>query len=99
MSAAALRERLGIPDGAARVLVFSESSHWDTNWLQTSEEYFKSRLEPIFARIIAALERDPLRIYCIESVFFLKLFWERHPEAQETLRSLIEARRLRILSS
>src|SRR5580658_2790529 len=99
MSEAALRERLGIPDGAARVLVFSESSHWDTNWLETSEEYFKRRLEPIFAKILSALERDPLRVYCIESVFFLKLFWERHPECREELTRLIEERRLRVLSS
>ena len=41
----ALRERLGIPADARRVLVFSESSHWDTNWLQTSEEYFRARLD------------------------------------------------------
>jgi hypothetical protein len=96
---ATLRTSLGIPEDAARVLVFSESSHWDTNWLQTSEEYFKNRLEPIFAKILLALERDRQRIYCIESVFFLKLFWERHPERQEQLRTLIEERRLRILSS
>jgi hypothetical protein len=95
----ALRGALGIPEDATRVLVFSESSHWDTNWLQTSEEYFKNRLEPIFAKVILALERDPLRIYCIESVFFLKLFWERHPERQEELRTLIHQRRLRVLSS
>jgi hypothetical protein len=96
---AALRARLGVPSDAARVLVFSESSHWDTNWLQTSEEYFRGRLEPIFAAIMAALERDPARIYGVESVFFLKLYWERHPEHQERLARLIERRQLRILSS
>ncbi len=94
-----LRERLGIPDQARRVLVFSESSHWDTNWLQTSEEYFRGRIEPILAAVLAALAQDPLRIYCVESVFFLKLFWERHPEARERIRHLIERRQLRLLSS
>jgi hypothetical protein len=29
-----LRQRLGIPIDAARVLIFSESSHWDTNLRQ-----------------------------------------------------------------
>jgi len=96
---AALRARLGVPADAERVLIFSESSHWDTNWLQTSEEYFRSRLEPIFASILAALEQDRERVYCIESVFFLKLFWERHPEEQARLRDLLEQRRLRILTS
>jgi hypothetical protein len=59
---ASLRASLGIPEDAARVLVLSESSHWDTNWLQTSEEYFQARLVPIFGAIMAALEADPQRI-------------------------------------
>jgi hypothetical protein len=84
------RERLGIPGGARRVLVFSESSHWDTNWLRTSGQYFETRVRPIFAAILRALERDPLRIYCIESVFFLKVFWERHPEERARVRVLLE---------
>ncbi|HXX70496.1 MAG TPA: hypothetical protein VEK07_25160 [Polyangiaceae bacterium] len=96
---AATRNRLGIPADAQRVLVFSESSHWDTNWLQTSEEYFKGRLEPIFDAVLDMLERDPARVYCVESVFFLKLYWERHPERQSRLRRLMERRQLRILSS
>jgi hypothetical protein len=96
---ASLRRRLGIPQDAERVLVFSESSHWDTNWLETSDEYFVRRLEPIFAAIIAALLADPERVYCVESVFFLKLFWERHPTEQPRLRDLIERRQLRVLTS
>lgn len=94
-----MRTRLGIPHDAARVLIFTESSHWDTNWLRTSEEYFEQRLKPIFAGILGALERDPLRVYCIESVFFLRLYWERHPEHRKRLRALIERRQLRILTS
>ena len=98
-SEADVRTRLGIPHDARRVLLFSESSHWDTNWLKTSEEYFDARLTPIFAAVLAALEQDPLRVYCIESVFFLKMFWERHPEQQIRLRALLERRQLRILMS
>jgi hypothetical protein len=95
----ALRRKLGVPDDAAHVLLFSESSHWDTSWLLTSEEYFERRLRPIFLAILAALEHDPLRIYCIESVFFLKLFWERHPEHRNRLRAVIESGQLRVLTS
>ncbi len=98
-SEARLRDRLGIPGDAKRVLLFSESSHWDTNWLKTSDEYFEERLRPIFSAVLKALERDPSRVYCIESVFFLKIFWERHPEEQVRLRSLIERRQLRVLTS
>jgi hypothetical protein len=90
---------LGIPEDARRVLLFCESSHWDTNWLRTSNEYFERRIEPIAAKVIAALEDDPQRIYGVESVFFLKLYWERHPEDRQRLRALVEGRQLRILSS
>jgi len=62
--------RLGIPASAKHVLVFTESSHWDTNWLKTSEEYFETRIEHIFAHVLRELEKDPRRIYCIESIFF-----------------------------
>jgi Glycosyl hydrolases family 38 N-terminal domain/Alpha mannosidase middle domain len=98
-SEAKLRDRLGIPADAKRVLVFSESSHWDTNWLKTSDEYFDERLRPIFSAVLTALEQDPRRVYCIESVFFLKIFWERHPEEQARLRALLERRQLRVLTS
>lgn len=94
-----LRAALGIPTDAQRVMLFGESSHWDTNWLQTSEEYFTSRIEPIFGQVLTALERDPLRVYCVESLFFLRLYWERHPKAQSRLRELLQSRRLRLLAS
>jgi hypothetical protein len=35
-----LRNRLGIPTDARHVLIFAESSHWDPDWLFTSDEYF-----------------------------------------------------------
>ncbi|HEX6245183.1 MAG TPA: hypothetical protein VFZ61_29880, partial [Polyangiales bacterium] len=93
------RASLGIPADAARVLIFGESSHWDTNWLETSEEYFRRRIEPIFEAVLRALEQDPQRVYCLESLFFLKLYWERHPERQAALRRLFERRQLRMLAS
>jgi len=95
----ALRRKLGVPDDAAHVLAFSESSHWDTNWLETSEEYFDRRLRPIFLAIMAALDHDHERIYCVESVFFLKLYWERHPEHRVVLRRLVDRGQLRVLTS
>jgi hypothetical protein len=94
-----LRERLGIPTGAKQVLVFGESSHWDTNWLRTSEEYFRDHIEAIFESIFDALQRDQRRVFSIESVFFLKMYWERHPHRQALLRGLLNTRRLRLLSA
>lgn len=93
------REALGIPKDAKRVLLFVESSHWDTNWLSTSEEYFVDRVEPIFDAVLAALRAEPKRVYCIESVFFLKRYWEHRPGSRQQLRELFAQRRLRLLAS
>ena len=80
---ASLRARLGVPSDAEHVLIFGESSHWDTNWLRTSEEYFRDHVDAIFDAVFAALERDERRVFAIESVFFLKLYWERRPHRRE----------------
>jgi hypothetical protein len=95
----ALRHRLSIPPDAARVLIFGESSHWDTNWLRTSEEYFRERIDTVFEAIFKALEREPHRVFSIESVFFLKLYWERRPHRREQLHRLLHGGRLRLLGA
>lgn len=96
---ATLRQTLGIPETAKRVLLLQESSHWDTNWLRTSEEYFSERIEPIFTAIFHELRAEPTRVFAIESIFFLKLYWERHPERHVELRHLLDNRRLRLLGA
>jgi len=94
-----LRRRLGIPPDAARVLVIAESSHWDPNWLYTSEEYFTRWVSHNLDQALAALLQDPRRIYSIECMFFLRLYWERRPHQQEKIRALINEGRLRLTSS
>jgi hypothetical protein len=94
-----LRRRLDIPLDAERVLVFGESSHWDTNWLRTSEEYFRERIDAVFEAVFAALEREAHRVFAIESVFFLKLYWERRRHRRERLRELLHSGRLRLLGA
>ncbi len=94
-----LRHRLGIPDDAERVIVFAESSHWDPNWLLTSEEYFRRFVRPNLDRAIDELLRDPRRVYSVECIFFLRQYWERRPEQHDTIRTLINEGRLRLTSS
>jgi hypothetical protein len=94
-----LRCRLGIPDDAERVIVFAESSHWDPNWMLTSEEYFHRLVLPNLDRAISELLRQPRRVYSIECIFFLRKYWEQHPEQQNTIRSLVNEGRLRLTSS
>lgn len=95
----ALRQRLGIPGDAERVLVFAESSHWDPNWLRTSEEYYSQFVEGNLDRAIEELHREPRRIYSIECVFFLRTYWDRRPEQRDAVRALVNEGRLRLTSS
>lgn len=95
---AQLREQLGIPPEAEQVLILAESSHWDPNWLHTSEVYYDRFVEGILDKSIEYLEREPRRVYSVESVFFLRMYWERRPEQRERIRDLMRQRRLRLTS-
>lgn len=94
-----LRRRLGIPDDAGQVIIFAESSHWDPNWLHTSEEYFLRFVQPNLGRAINELLLDPRRVYSIESVYFLRRYWEQRPEQRDTIRTFVNEGRLRLTSS
>jgi hypothetical protein len=94
-----LLRRLGIPDDAERVLVFAESSHWDPNWLLTSEEYLRRFVRPNLDRAIEELLSEPRRVYSVECVFFLRKYWERCPERHDDIRRLVNEGRLRLTSS
>src|SRR5512136_3084135 len=91
-----LRRRLGVPADARRVLVFGETSHWDPNWLHTTEEYYRLCIPRILDRVLDALEAEPRRVFAIESLFFLKLYWQENPHQRERLRGLLNQRRLRL---
>ncbi|MBW2361996.1 MAG: hypothetical protein JRG84_13890 [Deltaproteobacteria bacterium] len=99
MTEQSMRQHLGIPDDAERVIVFAESSHWDPNWLYTSEEYFQRFVRDNLDRAIEELQREPRRIYSVECIFFLRMYWERRPEQRESIRALVNERRLRLTSS
>lgn len=95
----ALRERLGVPPEARHVLIFSESSHWDPNWLWTSNDYFEKLVKLNLDQAIAALQQEPRRVYSVECMFFLRMYWEACPHQHDTLRALINNRQLRITNS
>ncbi len=93
------RQRLGIPVEAERVLVFGESSHWDPNWLYTSDEYYRRKIQPIMLRVISELEKNPRRVFSIESLFFLVQFFEQESSQREKLRELIHSGQLRLIGT
>jgi hypothetical protein len=94
-----LRAKLDIADDAESVLIFGESSHWDPNWLLTTEEYFEKRIGHVIDRAIEELVAQPRRIFSIECVYFLELYWDRRPEQREVLQDLINTGRLRLTGS
>jgi len=94
-----LRQRLGIPEQARHVLVFGETSHWDPNWLFTSEQYYRLRIRSILQRVVHQLSREPRRVFSVESLFFFRMFWERQPELREQVRALVNSGQLRLTGS
>jgi hypothetical protein len=95
----ALRASLGIPADAERVLIFAETSHWDPNWLYTSQEYYDRFVRKQLYQAIYELLREPRRIYSVECVFFLRMYWEENSQQHEIIRRLVNERRLRMTSS
>jgi len=94
-----LRHHLGIPADAEQVVIFSESSHWDPTWMLTSEEYFDRFVRYNLDQAIVELQKEPRRIYSIECIFFLRMYWERCPAERDNFRSLVNEGRLRLTSS
>jgi hypothetical protein len=78
------------------VLVLGETTHWDPNWLWTSEEYYQRRVDSTLEQVIARLGEEPRRVFSLECLFFLRLFWERHAELHDTIRELVNSKRLRL---
>lgn len=98
-SEAALRGKLGVPNGAPRVMVVTETTHWDPNWLCTSAEYFRLRVRRCLDLAIDALVADPRRVFSLECVFFPDLYWDARPERRHLFRTLVNERRLRFTGS
>jgi hypothetical protein len=95
----ALRAKLGIPTEAKKVLIFGESSHWDPNWLQTSHQYFNQLVQKNMDMALKELEKEPTRIYSVECMFFMRMYWDSRPENQGIIRELANSGRLRFTSS
>ena len=93
------RNELGIPKEAQRVLIFGESSHWDPNWLSTSEEYYQRNIQRNLDFALHELQAEPQRIYSVECMFFFRMYWERNPANQARMRELVNTRRLRFTGS
>lgn len=90
-----LRDRLGIPVDATEVLVVVESTHWDPDWLLTSEEYLRLMVAPTLDRALDALDAEERRVYGIECAFFPDAYLRARPERRDRFVELANAGRLR----
>lgn len=95
----AIRDRLGVPADARKVLLFGETSHWDPNWLLTADEYYRLRIQRIMDAVLEELTREPRRIYSVECLFFFTEYWDRNPQRREALRELVNQGRIRLTGS
>ena len=93
------RARLGIPEDARRVLVITESSHWDPDWLLTADQYFRWRVRRTLDLVLDELARDPRRVWSADCVFFLAMYWDRRPARREELAAALDSGRLRLTAS
>ena len=91
-----LRSRLGIPADAEQVLIFGETSHWDPNWLHTTEEYFTLRVATTIDRVIEELQKEERRVFAFESLYFVQRYWRERPQQRAVLRELFNGGRLRL---
>lgn len=94
-----LRERLGIPAQAREVLVVTESTHWDPDWLLTSTEYLRLMVAPTLDRALDALATEPRRVFSVECTFFPEAYLRRSPDRRESFVTLANEGRLRFTGS
>jgi len=84
-----VREALGIPADAERVLILSQSSHLDIDWKKTFDQYYVDHVEQVFLDAEAILDRDPKAYYSVAEMAFLAQHvavhgagtWPRHAES------------------
>jgi alpha-mannosidase len=103
-SEACVRRELGIPPGARRVAIVSQSSHLDWDWRHTFETYFAGPLDdPLLfllpgpvdtilsdaVGLMTGFHGAPRRYYySIAEIGFLQRFVAAHPEMAEALRAV-----------
>jgi alpha-mannosidase len=87
---ARVRAELGIPPDAPRVLILSQSSHLDWDWLRTFDEYYQRSVDGIFTDALDLLRQYHAAphhyFYSIAEMGFLQRFVTAHPELLQPLK-------------
>ena len=80
-----LRSSLGIPLDAERVLVVSQSSHMDLNFLFTFDGYYENNIRHVIRRSLDLLDQHPRYRYSIAEIGFLRRYWDENPGERERI--------------
>ena len=92
-----LKKELKIPPDAKKVLILSQSSHWDINWQKTFDEYYHENVKWIIKDSIAHLEFDNDNTYSISEIAFLKRYWNDYEKDREKLKLFYNQKRFQIV--
>ncbi len=93
----ALRDSLGIPREADRVVVLSQSSHLDLNFLDTFDGYWNKAVRDVLRTSFAILDEEPAYRYSVAEVAWLRRYWDEHPESRDGIRRLAERGALHVV--
>ncbi len=94
---AALRAALGIPAAASQVVVISQSSHLDLNFLDTFDGYWEKAVRDVLRTSFGILDEQPGYRYSVAEVAWLRRYWDEHPESRDTLRRLARSGALHVV--
>jgi hypothetical protein len=93
----ALRHSLGIPDDAAQVIVFAQTSHLDIDWQQTFDDYYSSFVEGALIQARQVMQAQPRAFYSIAEMAYLQQHVTAHPEELAPLQALARKGAFRIV--
>jgi alpha-mannosidase len=92
VSETCVRKELGIPDSARRVLILSQSSHLDWDWLRTFDAYYQQSVDGIFTDAFSLLAQhhdgEHHYYYSVAEMGFLERFVTMHPDVIDTIHAV-----------
>jgi alpha-mannosidase len=91
-SEACVRAELGIPKQAERVLILSQSSHLDWDWLRTFEDYYTLQVESVFTDALSLMAQSHSAAahyyYSVAEMGYLQRFAAQDPQRIDALRAI-----------
>src|SRR4030095_981428 len=91
-SGGSARADVAIPPHADRVLILSQSSHLDWDWLKTFEQYYTQLVDSVLTQAVSLMAQSHSGsahyYYSIAEIGFLQRFAAQDPRRVDDLRAL-----------